>query len=237
MSSFNRHADNALLGVLALSDLSALRPHLHRVELPKAKTLETPRRLIGTAFFIAAGVASIVSIDGRLQTEVAIVGREGMTGIPLLLGDDRWPHSTYMQVAGWGYAIEAAALRQCMGDSPSMTATLLKFVQSFLMQLSSTSKSHARGRLEQRLARWLLMAHDRAVTDEIALTHEFLAMMLAVRRAGVTEAVNALVGRGLVRAARGLVVVIDRPGLEKEAGSLYGEAEAEYGRLIAPLVS
>lgn len=237
MSSYNQPADNMLLGVLEPTDLSALHPYLRRVELPKAKTLETPGRRIGSAYFIATGVASIVSIHGRSQTEAGVIGREGMTGIPLLLGDDRWPHATYMQVAGWGYAIDAVALRRCMGASPSMTAVFRKFVHTFLMQLATTSRSRARGRVDQRLARWLLMAHDRAETDEIALTHQYVAMMLAVRRAGVTEALQALVERGLVRTRRGRILINDRRGLEQEAGSLYGEDEAEYGRLIAPSAS
>jgi CRP-like cAMP-binding protein len=237
MSTFNRHADNVLLGVLKPSDLSALSPYLSRVDLPRSRSLEVPRRRIGTAYFIASGVVSIVSIDGRSEIETGVIGREGMTGIPLLLGDDRWPHSTYMQVAGWGYAVDAAALRQCMVASSSMAAVFLKFIQTFLMQVSSTAKSRAHGRLAQRLARWLLMAHDRATNDDIALTHEFLAMMLAVRRAGVTDAVNALVERGFIQAVRGRIRITDRPALEQEAGSMYGEAEAEYGRLIAPMAS
>src|SRR5688572_332831 len=130
---------NTLLGCLAPADITALRPHLNRVELPKVKTLEIPRRRIGAAYFIEQGIVSVVSITpSQAQMEVGIIGREGMTGIPLLLGDDRWPHSTYMQVAGWGYAIDAADLRRCMAASPSMTTVCLKFVQSFLMQVSST---------------------------------------------------------------------------------------------------
>lgn len=227
---------NTLLSVLAPTDLAALRPHLSRIDLPKVKTLEIPRRRIGTAYFVEQGIVSVVSVGpGEPQVEVGIIGREGMTGIPLLLGDDRWPHSTYMQVGGRGYAIDAAELRRCMAASPSLTQVLLKFVQSFLMQVSATATTRARGRLDERLARWLLMAHDRGENDVITLTHEFLAMMLAVRRAGVTESINALVARGLVRTMRGSVRIIDRTGLERYAGALYGTAEVEYRRLFAPV--
>ena len=103
-----------------------------------------------------------------------------------------------------------------------------------MIQTAHTVLAQGRAKLEERLARWLLMSHDRAEGDELPLTHEFLALMLGVRRAGVTMATHLLEGRGVIRATRGQLMVVDRKGLEEIAGGTYGVPEAEYRRLIGP---
>ena len=124
------------------------------------------------------------------------------------------------------------ALRSVTAKNVGVQTTLLKYVQAFLIQTSHTAICNARSHLEQRLARWVLMAHDRVGDATIALTHEFLALMLGVRRAGVTEALQALVQQGLIKAARGQITVLDRDGLEASAGESYGVPEKEYRRLL-----
>jgi len=119
-----------------------------------------------------------------------------------------------------------------MERSASLRSILMHYTQAFMIQTSHTAVANARGSVEERLARWILMAHDRIEGDDIALTHEFLAIMLGTRRPGVTEGVQALSAKGFIRTDRGLITVIDRGGLLKRAGKLYGVPEAEYDRLL-----
>src|SRR6185295_4506438 len=149
-----------------------------------------------------------------------------------VLGDHQTPHSCYIQVAGNGHRMTTDALRDAMAKIAGLRALMLKFVQAFMLQTSHTAICNARSRLDARLARWILMAHDRTSGATVPLTHEFLALMLGVRRAGVTEALNVLVNQGLVKSARGEITVLNRKGLEMSAGDSYGVPEKEYRRLL-----
>ena len=167
----------------------------------------------------------------RSQLKSASLGREGVTALALILGSNRPTNAVYMQVAGSGHRIAAQPFREAMASSPTLHGLLLKFIQVFPIQISQTAVSNGRSNIEQRLARWLLMTDDR-VPPEIDLTHEFISVMLGVRRAGVTEALHALVGRGLIQTERSQIRIIDRDGLEINANGCYGEPEREYRRLI-----
>jgi CRP-like cAMP-binding protein len=136
-----------------------------------------------------------------------------------------------MQVHGGGQHISAGALRKAMATSTTLHGTL-KFVQVFMVQTAHTAIANAQARLDARLARWILMAHDRIRGSTLPLTHEFLALMLGVRRAGVTEALQSLSDQRLIKTGRGQIVVLNRRGIERTAGDLYGVPEAEYRRLI-----
>ncbi len=155
-----------------------------------------------------------------------------MTGLPVVFGNHRSPHATYIQAAGAGMCMPSTELRKAFQTSPSLRDSMLKFVQAFGVQTSHTAICNAQSKLDVRLARWLLMAHDRIGEDVLALTHEFLALMLAVRRPGVTEALQALRDQNLISYGRGLIKVEDRKGMERKAGAAYGVPEAEYRRLI-----
>lgn len=224
---------NRLLARLAPKDFEALRPHLSAVELPLRMMLEKSGRNIEQVFFPESGFASVVAIQrNKTQTEVGLIGSEGMTGLAVLLGNHQTPNTTYIQLAGAGQQMPSDALRAVMTKNPGVQKTLLKYVQAFLLQASHTAICNARNRLDERLARWILMAHDRADGSTITLTHEFLSLMLGVRRAGVTQALNALVARGLIKSARSQITVLDRGGLEASAADSYGVPEAEYRRLL-----
>jgi CRP-like cAMP-binding protein len=119
-----------------------------------------------------------------------------------------------------------------MGESPSMQTVLLNFAQAFAVQTAHTAIANARARLHERLARWILMAHDRVSDNTLPLTHDFLSLMLGVRRAGVTEAVHVLQKQELIKAHRANIIVLNRKGLEKIAGNFYGVPETEYRRLL-----
>jgi CRP-like cAMP-binding protein len=223
---------NRLLSALAPADRALLQPHLRSVVLKLKTVLEHPNRRIRRVYFMDEGIASVVAVAGKEQIEVGLIGREGMTGATVVLGNHSAPHSTYMQVAGCGQCIRAGQLRKAMQSSGSLHHSLLRFVQVFMTQTAHTAIANGRANLVERLARWLLMAHDRVGRATLPLTHEFLALMLGVRRAGVTETLHTLEGEKLIRASRGQIAVIDRRRLEKRAGASYGVPEAEYRRLI-----
>lgn len=225
---------NRLLAALSPSDLALLEPSLERVELPVRQVLEAPNKPIQNVYFMEQGFASVVGNGSdNHQVEVGIIGREGMSGTAVVIGNHQSPNSTYIQVAGHGQCMPAAALRKALADSPTLQAILRKFVHAFMTQTAYTAIANGRATLEQRLARWLLMAHDRIDGNALALTHEFLALMLGVRRPGVTVALQALEKQGLINPARGQITIVDREGIEKIAGSNYGVPEAELKRLFS----
>lgn len=172
------------------------------------------------------GIASVVTANETDEpTEIGLIGREGVTGLAVILGDDRSPHSTYIQVAGHGQRIGVEPFRDALDKSAGLRNILFRYAHAFMVQTAQTAAANARGSIEERLARWLLMAHDRGDGDEIPLTHEFLAMMLGTRRPRVTEAIGALAKQGSIRAERGVLIVVDRKGLAEHAGRFYGKSE------------
>lgn len=224
---------NRLLAALSPSDLKLLQPSLQSEPLKLRLDLERPNRAIDNVYFPEAGIASVVAVQSNgTRVEVGLVGCEGMSGTSVVLGNDRSPHETYMQVQGEGQRISAAKLREAMNASKSLRDVLLRYVQVFMVQTAHTAIANARAKLDTRLARWLLMAHDRVRADTLPLTHEFLSLMLGVRRAGVTEALHTLEGKELIAHGRGEILVRDRKGIERMAGSSYGTPEAEFDRLI-----
>jgi CRP-like cAMP-binding protein len=224
---------NRLLAALAPADFELLQSRLETVPLKLRQELERPNRAIDDVYFPDIGIASVVAVQSNdTRVEVGLIGCEGMTGTAVVLGNDRSPHETYMQVAGEGQRISAPKLREAMRASESLHGVLLRYVQVFMVQTAHTAIANARAKLDARLARWLLMAHDRVRHNTLPLTHEFLALMLGVRRAGVTEALHSLESQNLIDAGRGEVVVRDRKGMERIAGGAYGKPEAEFRRLI-----
>jgi CRP-like cAMP-binding protein len=223
---------NRLLRSLAPADLDHLRPHLVPVDLPLRSVVMRSGAPLDSVLFIEEGLASVVAIAGSDRIEVGIVGSEGFVGLPLVLGAGETSQEGFMQVAGSGYRLPAAALQHCMATRPGFANALLRFVNVQLIQTSQTALANGRYTVEQRLARWLLMAHDRLERNDLSLTHEFLAVMLGVRRPGVTVALHVLEGVHAVRSRRGLVTVVDRDKLQSIAGAAYGAAEAAYERLF-----
>jgi CRP-like cAMP-binding protein len=227
------YCDNRLLSSLSTSDFDLLAPHLESVTLELRKILEKPNKRIEAVYFPETGFASVVAVQrSGKEVEVGLIGREGMTGLPIVLGNHRSPHSTYIQSPGKGQSIPAAQLRRATQTSGSLRDSLLKFVQAFGVQTTHTAICNAQSRIDVRLARWLLMAQDRIQAEILPLTHEFLSLMLAVRRPGVTEALKALRQRGLISYRRGEITINDRKGMERVAGEAYGTPESEYRRLI-----
>lgn len=226
-------SSNTLLSSLSTSDFDLVAPHLEAVTLELRKMLEKPNKTIEAVYFPETGFASVVAIQrSGKEVEVGLIGREGMTGLPIVLGNHRSPHATYIQAPGKGHFIPASELRLAIQESASLRDSLLKFVQAFGVQTTHTAICNAQSRMDERLARWLLMAQDRIQSDILPLTHEFLSLMLGVRRPGVTDAMKALRERGLISYRRGEITINDRKGIARVAGEAYGTPESEYRRLI-----
>src|SRR3569833_1210107 len=225
---------NRLLQKVALADWDLIGPQLEAVTLKDRQVIEVPTKPITHAYFLETGVASVVAVDSEdHRIEVGVIGYEGLTGVPLIMGDNRAQHSTYMQIGGTGHRIPADALVSAIAQSETLRALMLKSAQGFMIQPAQTALANGRAKLELRLARWLLMAHDRMTSDAVPLTHEFLAVMLGVRRAGVTVAIHGFERRGLVTTRRSQLTLVNRSGIEQIAGSFYGTPEAELRRLLS----
>lgn len=224
---------NRLLRALSADDFALLQPSLEWVDLPKGRVIVEAGVPFDWVVFPEDGLVSVVNraFNGR-QLEVGLFGRDGMGSTACVLGCDTTPHAIFMQVAGNGYGMPAGALQRAMSESQALTALLLRYVQTFMVQVAQTALSNGTGTIEQRLARWLLMVHDRIAGDELQLTHEFLSIMLGVRRTGVTLAIHMLEGAQTIKARRGIVAIVDRDKLIGLAGDGYGPAEAEYERLL-----
>lgn len=224
---------NRLLTALAPHDWALLAPHLRRHTLEQHKILETPGKPVERVWFLDHGFASILALAGAEPcVEAGIIGREGMTGLSVVLQAESAAHEVVMQGEGGGLGIAPEPLRAAMEASPSLRRLLLRHVHALLAQIGAATVAFSKGKLEDRLARWLLMVHNRVTGDEIVVVHACLARMLGVRRAGVTLALHELESRGLIRALRGRIIIVDRKGLQRLAGPLYGAPEAEYARLL-----
>jgi CRP-like cAMP-binding protein len=231
--SSSRKSPNRLLNALSTADFGMLRPDLVPLALQVHQVLEAPNKRIDDVYFIDSGFASVVAIQGKqVKAEVGLIGREGMTGLPVVLGDHLSAQSTYIQARGSGQRLDAIVLRKAMNSSPSLRASLLKYVHAFMIQTTHTAVANACAKLDQRLARWILMADDRVDGSSLPLTHEFLSLMLGVRRAGVTEALHVLESKGLISSSRGAILVRNRKGIERSAGGTYGVPEKELRRLM-----
>ena len=224
---------NRLLAAMSPADLALVQPHLNSLVVAVRHEIERPNRRIESVYFMDAGIASVVAVQAdETQVEVGLVGPEGMTGTAVVLGGDQSPHSTYIQVAGEAQWIKADQLRKAMRASDLLRALLLKYVQTFMVQTTHTAIANARAQIDRRLARWILMAQDRTANKTLPLTHEFLSLMLGVRRPGVTEALQSLKRQKLIDTGRNQITVLSRNGIEKMAGPSYGVPEKEYRRLI-----
>lgn len=223
---------NRLLASLSLDDFAVVQPHLEAVPLEVRHHLFKADQKIAHVTFPRSGVASIVADTGEGRFEVGMVGSEGLVGVPIVLSVDRSPHTCLVQAMGEAFRIGAGELQDAMDHSSTLRALLLRFVHTFIVQVSQTAYANAGYSLEERLARWLLMTHDRLERDDMPITHEFMGVMLGTRRPGVTLAVQMLEGVGAIRATRGHITLRDREKLEQLAGQSYGFAEKEYSNVF-----
>lgn len=227
---------NNLLRLMSSETFNELSSQLEPIEMHRGFQLSLPHEEAQYAYFPEVGIASIVAQSPKgQQAEIGIFGRDGMTPAALILGGQKDPFSTFMQVEGNGYRLPTEYLRGLLEKDSALHALLARYAQALSVQGAFTSLSNAVHHIDERLARWILMCHDRTDGDEISLTHEFLSIMLAVRRPSVTTALHVLEGRKLIYSSRGVIMVRDRAALEQFARDAYGEAERQYERLLCPL--
>ena len=224
---------NRLLRLLPPAELERLWPRLEPVELVVRSVLLAPGAAVESVHFMETGTVSMIAmLEDGTQIEVGLVGPEGMAGLPLLLGAATSPLEGMVQVGGTALRLPAAGFRAALAEAPSLLGLLLRYVDAFHVQVAQTAACNNRHQIEQRLARWLLMTHDRVEGDSFTMTQEFMSAMLGVQRPGVTLAVGALQRAGLVRHDKGSMRVLDRPGLEAAACECYGIARRRFDWLM-----
>jgi len=229
---------NTLLRRLPEASLQRLAARLERVDLLRSHQLSSPHQPMEHAYFFESGIASVVirSPEGQ-HSEIGIIGRDGMCPVSAILDADADPFSIHMQMPGQAYRIPVADLKAVLAQDREVHRLLARYTQALAVQQAYTALSNAVHHIDERLARWILMCHDRVDGSDISLTHEFMSIMLAVRRPSVTTALHVLEGKKLIYSERGVVSVRNRAGLEAFARDAYGECEKEYERLIGAVVS
>ena len=211
---------NTLLSLLPAEAVARLQ--LVRVALPVEREIEYPGNEIGHVFFLEHGVASMTNtfLDGG-QVEVALCGPESILGSSYLLGTRRSLNRVYMQIAGYGYSSKSAIAAEEFKRHGEFHRLVLRYTQAQFIQSSQTAGCNACHSIEQRLARWLLLCHDRVEHGQINLAQEFIAEMLGNRRQSITVEAGKLHKAGLIQYSRGKIVITDRLGLERKACECY----------------
>jgi CRP-like cAMP-binding protein len=224
---------NRLLSLLTDEDYERLRPHLALVALEYRKSLYEASRPIHHVYFPVDGVASLVitTADGA-SAEVGTIGSEGIVGLPVCLGDREAPSSCYVQVPGTGLAMDAGVFRDQLARRPTLKLVMLRYAHAFFNQVAQSAACAHLHRVEQRCCRWLLMTRDRMPSGDFLLTHEFLGMMLGVRRTTVTDVMGGLQKAGLIRYRRGHVTILDQQALHRRACECYDISKLEFDRLL-----
>jgi CRP-like cAMP-binding protein len=229
-------SQNRLLAKLPEHERETLRPHFDLMGLELAYPLIKPGQPILHAYFPVTCLASlVVQLEDGSTVEAGSIGREGMSGIPVLLDAGTTPMETLIQVAGEAFRIDATVLREHFHRLPVLHSVLNRYIHTLFMVASQSAACNRRHALEARLARWLLVSSDGIGSSTVGITQEFLAAMLGVRRAGVTEGAVKLQNAGWIAYSRGFVEILDRRALERTACECYHMVRQEYERLLGVL--
>jgi CRP-like cAMP-binding protein len=223
---------NAILTGLEEAEASAVAESATIVDLPVRAQIYEPNELIERVYFPIDCVLSVVTRmkDGH-QIEVGTIGREGTSALPLLLGATTTANESYCQVPGMAVVMDAK-LFQSLRVSEKFRQLLDRYVQAYVNMLGQLAACNRLHNVYERCARWLLMTHDRVHSPEIPLTHEFLAMMLGTQRSGVTIAAATLQNAGFISYGRGIITILDRPGLEGASCECYDVAREQFSGLL-----
>lgn len=234
MANTNRTPEgaNRLLAALPRREYRKLAGYLEPVALDHGEMLFAEGQPTRSVYFPVGGLVSLlVPLEGDKVAEVAVVGREGMVGLPVFLGADAHAHRATVQAPGSALRLPADALRAAVRGSPLLAERLLRYADAFLVQVSQSAVCNCLHPVPKRYCRWLLMAQDRLGSDRLPFTQKFLALMLTVRLASVSEATRALERAGLIRYRRGELHILDRPGLEAAACGCYRLIQDYFARL------
>ncbi len=236
LSTARRMSANLFLASLEDADFALLSPHFERVSLAVGDEIIAAGSRIQHAYFLDSGIAALLdAIDGERFHAVGLIGAEGYIGWPAMLGDDYAPHAAILRAEpGTALRIPIDRLLDAADRSVTLRRALLRFIEVFLIQMGRTVVSALGHPVERRLARWILLYHDRVRGDEICMTHEEFRIMLGVRRSSITDALHRLEEQHAIRSVRGRVIVREREKLLAMAADTYGPAEAAYERLLTP---
>lgn len=227
-----RQTDNSLLQLMSDEVFAAISPSLEPIDLVMRERLEEPGEEIKFIYFIESGIVSRIVSCGDERIEIGLTGREGAVGTSILQDWSDGMSDSFVQLAGRAHRISAATILSHALAAPELAKLLLRFNLLQATQTAQTVLANGRFTILERTARWILMYHDRVSADDLRLTHEFLALMLGVRRAGVTADMHILEGENAIRNQRGVITIRDRGKLEGIAGSAYGGAEAKYAEVL-----
>jgi len=223
---------NRILAALPKSELDRLAGQLKPITVKQHDTLYQPGEETGYVYFLEEGIASVVTqLKGGATVEVGLVGREGVVGLPLVIGTGSMPFHSFIQIAGHGYRVKAELMSQMFQRSPVFRDKVLSLLHAQFVQTAQTAACNRRHEVVERLARWLLSCRDRGDTDDVNLTQEFLGQMLGAPRTTVTLAATALQDAELNKYSRGHVKILNHKRLEKTACECYCVVRDEFKRL------
>jgi CRP-like cAMP-binding protein len=229
----NGSADNRLLASLPPPEVERLRPALEPIELKAREAIYEPGSLFRHVYFPEQGLISVVAnMDDGNTIEVGTIGAEGMSGLPVL-SDGTSPYRHFVQIEGHALRMSAERFRDEIRLDTPFRRMLLRYQTAFVTQLMQSVACNGLHNIQERCARWLLRCLDQASSPDVFITHEFLAQMLGVRRASVSDVLRPLQDDGLIRSRRGVVSVLDRHGLESQACECYRVISLEYDRLMS----
>jgi len=224
---------NNLLAALPQEEYQRLLPNLEPVSLSIKQVLYEPNEPIEYAYFPNNAVTSLLNLMQDGQTiEAATVGKEGMIGVPLLLGTTQIPIQVIVQIPGDSLRMKADVFKAQVYSGCPLYTLLLRYTQTLMNQISQTAACNRLHSVEGRCCRWLLMTRDRVESDQFLLTQEFLSYMLGVRRASVSEVAATLQKAGLIHYHRGNLTIRDRQGLEAASCECYRATQQEFERLL-----
>lgn len=223
--------DNRILAGLPRKEYARILPALTRVSLKAGQVLSEPGGVMPWAYFLDDAIVSILFLaEEGMSIEVSLVGNEGVIGVPIVLRSHAAPYRIVVQTPGVAWRMKADALRKEFDRCGSLHESLLHYVHTLVVQLSQSSVCNRFHTTRQRLSRWLLASQDRARSNEVKSTQEFLSQLLGVNRGSASQAASALQKAGLIRYRRGRITILDRSGLEAAACECYRVIRWEFNR-------
>jgi CRP-like cAMP-binding protein len=224
---------NHILSRLPDDEAARVFASLDPIELPLGFLIAAPGRKVDYVYFLEEGIGSVVAVspDGN-KAEAGMFGWEGFAPVSVIAGADTSPHEVVVQSPGHGHRIEVETLYELLEHCQVLRDLLVKSALSLAAQVTYTALSNATHQVDERLARWLLMCHDRVDGDSLSITHEYISVMLAVRRPSVTTSLHVLEGNRFIRSERKLVTIRNRTAMEEFAHDAYGKPEEEHRRLF-----
>ena len=230
----NSHArENHLLEALPDEDYQRLKPHLDPATLSLGEVLYESGGRLDWVYFPTDSIVSLLYVmENGASAEIAVVGNEGIVGIALFMGGGTMPNRAVVQSEGQAFRLKSHLLLQEFSRSGAFQHLLLRYTQALLTQMAQTAVCNRHHTVDQQLCRWLLLSLDRLPSNQLHMTQELIANMLGVRREGVTEAAGRLQRSGLIQYSRGVITVVDRPGLEARVCECYEVVRSEFQRLL-----